>query len=141
MALANCRKCGKIYRRITVDICPQCQKEEDEELRDAQDYLRSHPRATIYELVDELDIEQPLIGRWVEEGRLTLIKDLEEESSVPRCAGCGREIKEGQTYCRTCLFKKLQSKGPQKNTEPEKEPVHEKPEIQSSGMHYKRHIP
>ncbi|HQQ00466.1 MAG TPA: hypothetical protein PLY86_18575 [bacterium] len=126
-----------MFQRITVDICQQCQKEEDEELRDAQEYLRSHPRASIYDLVDELEIEQPLIGRWVEEGRLALIKDLEEEANTPRCASCGREIKEGETYCRTCLFKRLQGKGAQRKTEPDKEQAPEKPQTRVSGMHFK----
>jgi len=127
-----------MFRKITVDICPQCQKEEEELLRQARDYLRDNPQAMIYDFVDQLEIEQPLIERWVEEGRLVLIKDPEKEASKPKCASCGREIKEGQTYCRTCLFKRLQGKETLKKGEAEKEEVHEEQKARLSGMHYKR---
>ncbi|MFH1739651.1 MAG: hypothetical protein ABIH23_11635 [bacterium] len=135
MPVVNCKQCGKIFRKVTSDICPKCQKEEEELLSQAREYLRENPQAMIYDFVEDLEIEQSLLERWVEEGRLVLIKDPEAEASKPKCSSCGREVKEGQTYCRTCMFKKLQSKGPQK-AGPEK--AAEQPKPQSHGMHYKK---
>ena len=137
MPVVNCKRCGKIFRQVTAtDICRKCQEEEEELLREAREYLRENPQAMIYDFVEDLEIEQSMLEKWVEEERLVLIKDPEAEASKPKCASCGREVKEGQTYCRTCMFKRLQSKDAKKA---EAEKAHdEKPAQKRSGMHYRK---
>lgn len=109
MALVNCRRCGKLFRRITTDICPDCLREEEQLLRETRAYLREHPGSTRYDVITDLEIDELLIEKWIKEGSI-LVKHPEEEMSKHRCAICGREVREGQTYCRTCVFKQLQAR-------------------------------
>lgn len=128
MPLANCKQCGKLFRKVVSDTCPDCQREEEKLLRETLDHLREHPEAMISDISDELEIEKSLIEKWIREGRITII-DPDHAMSKPKCVKCGREIKEGQTYCRTCMFKQLQ--GQSKRQAPAQ--VEEK----HTGMHYK----
>ena len=56
MALANCRRCGGLYNKVSIDICPACTKEEERLLRETQQYLREHKLATVAQVVEDLDI-------------------------------------------------------------------------------------
>jgi len=137
VGVANCSRCGKLFRKVTSDICPKCKKEEEELLGQTREYLRQNPQALIYDIVDDLEIEQPLIEKWVREGRIDLVIDPEAEASKPKCARCGREIKQGQTYCRTCMFKQLQEKG-KKSVRLEDLLDRNEGGTRHSGMHYKK---
>ena len=109
MQPSNCRECGKLFLRVRSDLCPECMQEEENQLRQVREYLREHPQATIGNVVEDLDIDQSLIDKWIEEERLTL-KNPSEEMAKRKCPLCGREVKPDQTYCLTCLFKQLQAK-------------------------------
>ena len=111
MPLANCPKCGGLFNKITQEICPKCFQEEEELLRQAQEYLRQNRNAAVFQIVQELDIDQMLIEKWVKEKRLNIVtaEDLQDKKF---CLECGREIKGAGTLCKTCQLKKVLKKGP-----------------------------
>ncbi len=135
MPLANCRKCGKLFRKVNLDICKDCEREEEELLLDVREFLRENPDAIRNEILDEFEMEQALLEKWIEQKRIVLVKESGADAK-PTCPSCGREVKEGQTYCRTCMFKKLQQKGAAAKGEKAPEPA-EKAE-KRSGMHYRK---
>jgi hypothetical protein len=45
MALANCKRCGNLFNRVTRDICDACYKREEEDLVKVQHYLRDNAKA------------------------------------------------------------------------------------------------
>ncbi len=135
MPLANCRKCGKLFRKVNLDICKDCEREEEELLLDVREFLRDNPEAMRNEILDEFEMEQSLLEKWIEQNRIVLVKE-SEANAKPTCPSCGREVKEGQTYCRTCMFKKLQQKGGAAKVEKVPEPT-EKPQ-KRPGMYYKK---
>ncbi len=128
MQLSNCKECGKLYRRYVSEICPDCLREEEKQLRQIREYLRQHSQAYIHNVVEDLGIERSRIEKWIRQNKIK-IKDLSAEAAKPKCPICGREVETGQTYCRTCLFKQFQAKS--KSQAPEAG----KPE--RKGMHYK----
>ena len=136
MALANCSRCGALFNKISTDYCKNCYEEEEKLLRKTQEFLRKNRNAALFEVVDAVEVEQWMIEKWVVEKRIT-INSPEEVIGKYFCSSCGREVKAGQTLCKTCQFKRLAS--PKKNN-PEKteKAVEEAPtQTRSAGMHFK----
>ncbi len=137
MALANCSRCGRLFNKLHRDICPKCHDEEEELLRQTQDYLRDHRNAQIFELIEELEIEQWMLEKWVNEKRITLVTP-ESEMGAKKCSECGRKMKpsDAGNICKTCQLKRLMNKKPteKKTAEPDAELTKD----ESRGMHFKR---
>lgn len=138
MPLANCPRCGKLFNKMAIDICKDCQKEEDELLRETQEYLRQNRSASKIEILDEVEVEPWLLDKWVTENRINII-DQEELMSKRYCVECGREIKGGgESICRTCQLKKLSSKGSSSKTPSLDKVEQSETKKTSRGMHYKK---
>ncbi len=138
MTLANCSRCGTLFNRATSDVCLACHKEEEELLHETQDYIRQNPHTTMTEVMDNLEIEQEMLDRWIEEKRIQLHDPASVESKTI-CISCGRPVKEGERFCKTCMFKQLAAK----KTDPlsshiqeEEEETEEEP-VAARGMHVK----
>lgn len=115
----------------------ECHKEEEELLHETQDYIRRNPQTTVAEVLENLEIEQEMLDKWIEEKRIQLHNTASAESKTI-CIGCGRPIKEGERFCKTCMFKQLAAKkndslfrDTQEEEEPEEEPA------AARGMHLK----
>lgn len=111
MALANCPKCGKLFNKVTRNICVDCSNVEENALRKTQAYLRKTPNASIAQVIydleeDDVYIDKPMLEKWTEEGRITLVIEVATEAK-PHCSLCGREVKPGESICKTCKFTKI----------------------------------
>jgi len=110
VGLANCSRCGGLFSKISRDYCTKCYEEEEELLRSAQEFLRNNREAGVHDLIDELELEQWMVEKWVNEKRINLLKE-EELHNKRYCTECGRELKsETGTVCKTCQFKKVMKK-------------------------------
>ncbi|HNT36402.1 MAG TPA: hypothetical protein PKH07_15555 [bacterium] len=79
-------------------ICPECLKEEEEILTQVQHYLRDHPKESLDEVVEALDVDKALIMKFIREKRLIISAG----SSVRlTCSSCGAPVLSG-TLCRAC---------------------------------------
>ena len=114
MALGNCPRCGNLFNKVTIDICPECYNEEQELLRITQRYLREHRTASVANVLTDMceegtELEQWMLEKWIKEKRINLAP--EEVSEIkPRCPFCSRELKEGEKLCKTCQLKKMMGK-------------------------------
>ena len=98
MDLANCKNCNKVFVKETRDICPECIRKEEEDLRKVQKYLRKHPKAALFEIAEATEVEEAQILN------LLRAKHLEIRSDSPigwPCENCGETIKSG-TLCNRC---------------------------------------
>ncbi|RJP26467.1 MAG: hypothetical protein C4527_14995 [Candidatus Omnitrophota bacterium] len=125
-----------MFNKMHRDVCPKCYEEEEELLRQTQDYLRDNRQAHLFEIVDALDIEQWMIEKWVKEKRINLITT-EDQKAVRQCTECGRKLKETDVgaICKTCQLKKLMKKGAQSPKAAEKE---EEKKEEARGMYFKK---
>lgn len=98
MAIANCRRCGKLFNRIGRDICPDCVKDEDEKLATIRAYLRQHPLANIYEVANGTDVSYDEIVQFIRDGRLLLRNN---PNMVYPCERCGTPTQSGR-LCANC---------------------------------------
>ncbi|MDQ0191094.1 hypothetical protein JI721_08430 [Alicyclobacillus cycloheptanicus] len=98
MAIANCKRCGKIYNRVRRDICPQCIAEEDEAFHLVRTYLRENRDATIEDVVEETGVPMELIISMIQDGRLIL---RDNPNIFYACEHCGQPTQSGR-FCAAC---------------------------------------
>ena len=98
MEMANCRKCKKVYAKIRSQICPECEKEEEQLFLAVQDYLRDHPKAPLTEVAEATGVSAKKIMNYLRDGRI--------EVAIPvlQCDGCGTLISTGK-LCEECQKK------------------------------------
>ena len=98
MELRNCPECDKLFTYITINLCPACQKIDEEQFQKARKYLRENPNKNIAELARETEIEERKIVRWVREGKFQ--SKFFSNMTLP-CENCGTPISSGR-YCQKC---------------------------------------
>ncbi|MDR1438678.1 MAG: MerR family transcriptional regulator [Clostridiales bacterium] len=108
--LKNCRKCNRIFSYVTgPQICPSCQKEEEEIFDNVSMYVREHPGVPLTVVAKEMDVSYEKIIKYVREGRLQIKEP--GGGVVKFCEKCGKEIPSGR-FCKSCeagLAKALES--------------------------------
>ncbi|KPV44372.1 hypothetical protein AN477_06990 [Alicyclobacillus ferrooxydans] len=98
--LSNCVQCGKIYLRITSAFCPDCLKQDRENLENVRDYLRFNRGASMEETVSDTGVDPGRIVAWIQAGHLMLSP--QSAIKYPCENKCGSLIQSGK-YCRECL--------------------------------------
>lgn len=123
--LANCPKCGQLFNKVTKEICPKCVEEEEQLLRDTQEFLRNNRSAGRHQIMLEVDGVTPeLLDQWVETKRINLVtsEDLEEQQ-------------EKANKQKQLLQKIMSGKSSKASKENDDEEEEKKPRL---GMHFKR---
>lgn len=98
MNVRNCKKCGRLFVWTGVPICPQCQKEEEEDFKKVKDYLYEYPGATLPQVSQATGVSPEKILRFLKEERLEIVG---ESNIVLECERCGKAIKTGR-LCDEC---------------------------------------
>jgi flagellar operon protein (TIGR03826 family) len=98
MALANCKRCGRLFNQLNHDICNICLREEEQMFFTVRDYLKDHRRAGVYEVSDATGVETTMIIKFIREGRLSTVDH--DNLNFP-CESCGTPIVEGR-FCKPC---------------------------------------
>lgn len=98
--LANCESCGKLFVQATTPICPSCRQEIEKKFETVWKYMRKkeNREATVNEIYLATGVEEKLIFKWIQEGRLQ-IKDF-KNLHYP-CEICGSPIQTGM-LCGSC---------------------------------------
>ncbi|MCX7796160.1 MAG: MerR family transcriptional regulator [bacterium] len=97
MPLANCKECGKLFLKVASDICPECQRKEEEDFNKVKEYLKEHPNANLSEIMEATGVGENKISKFIRAGRLSI---------KPTCESCGRPIDSGR-LCPECRIKLL----------------------------------
>lgn len=104
MKPANCKVCGKVFLKSTLEVCPDCIRKEQELIKDINDYCFGRDSVTLAELSKEfgesiVKLEKFLIDR-------KLVQVMDKLDLV--CKACGTHFKlvsEGRLYCKVCFDK------------------------------------
>ncbi|MGC8971094.1 MAG: MerR family transcriptional regulator [bacterium] len=97
MPLANCKECGRLFVKTSSDICPECQKKEEEDFNRVKEYLKTHPNAKLQDIVDATGVSEAKVSKFIKAGRLSV---------KPMCESCGKPIDSGR-FCPECRLKLL----------------------------------
>ncbi len=101
MALANCRKCKKLFNKLVRDVCESCLKVEEEQLVVVQHYLRENPRCGVIQIEEGCGVPASLVMQFAREKRIALVAS---DGNRVTCKFCGREIESG-SICKMCQMK------------------------------------
>ncbi len=94
--IRNCPRCGKIFARLSRNLCPQCVRDEDDMITKVNGYLREHKGAGLFDVVEATGAEETLVLRLIREGRIMV-----SDAPAIKCERCGRAISEGR-FCNSC---------------------------------------
>jgi len=98
--IRNCKRCGRLFNYIGGrPICQDCKKQDEEEFKRVKEYLYEHPKASIIEVSNALDISVQKIKSYLREGRLEIVGT--EGNVVLECEKCGKSINTGR-FCNEC---------------------------------------
>lgn len=102
MPLANCKECGKLFLKTSSDICPECQKKEEEDFNRVKEYLKENPTSSISEIMEATGVSEAKISKFIRAGRLSI---------KPTCESCGKVIDSGRLCpeCRVKLLKEVRN--------------------------------
>ena len=98
MDVRNCRSCGRMFNYIGTAICPECAKAVEAKFEDVKKYIYDHPRCSIHEVAEEMEISVAQIRKWLKEERLTFCED---SDIALNCEKCGKKILTGR-FCKAC---------------------------------------
>ncbi|PKM82412.1 MAG: hypothetical protein CVU89_05255 [Firmicutes bacterium HGW-Firmicutes-14] len=96
--LSNCPECGKVFVRMSKNLCPDCIDQEEKEFEEVRAYLKDNPGASVEEISGVTGADEKKILRWMREGRLEV--SFTEGGSLT-CKSCGASIISGN-YCARC---------------------------------------
>lgn len=98
MNLRNCPECGKVFTFIRTNLCPDCQKIDEENYKKVRRYIAEHSGVAITEVSENTGISEEKILRYLKQGRFST-------DGVTRvkfeCELCGTAINGGR-YCAAC---------------------------------------
>jgi uncharacterized Zn finger protein (UPF0148 family) len=71
MPAMNCRACGTPFQGgINDHLCPPCREKEVEMFQKVRDYIREHPAAKVDEIAEGTEVDERVILRFINQGRL-----------------------------------------------------------------------
>ncbi|WP_353893727.1 hypothetical protein PRVXH_000488 [Proteinivorax hydrogeniformans] len=98
MTVSNCPRCGKIFRKLKRNICPNCVAKEDKEYEIVRDFLYDNPGAGIQTITEETGVSENQVIKFLREDRLV---NVNKDSLLLDCESCGTAISNGR-YCEAC---------------------------------------
>lgn len=97
MGLKNCKRCGEVFATDRKKICPDCERELEENFDKVRDYIYDHGQATIPQIHEETGVSVKEIEQFIREGRLI---EYNVDINID-CKKCGTDIQSGD-YCSNC---------------------------------------
>ncbi|TCL64806.1 hypothetical protein EDC14_1018105 [Hydrogenispora ethanolica] len=70
MEIRNCKRCGKIFNFVGVEICNNCFLQEQTEFEKVREFIYGHPNTTVPEVSKATGVDVRVISRFLREGRL-----------------------------------------------------------------------
>ena len=99
MHIANCSRCGKIFRPIGGrKMCPQCLEADQKDFAAVRAYLKENPGAHIAAVSEATGVPVKRIQEYLREGRLVLAAS----ADWLQCERCGAPLQTGR-LCAKCL--------------------------------------
>jgi ribosomal protein S16 len=89
----NCIHCGTLTHINSQKSCESCQKEDNQLLQQAREFIRTNGRKSIFELAEALKITPARIFRWIEQGRMP------SQRFKYLCPKCGQDLMKGLCAC------------------------------------------
>ena len=99
MELRNCPECGKVFTYLRTNMCPACQKLDDDTFKTVRTFITRNPGANIITVSEQTGVNEEKVMRYIREGRISN-RGIEAATSN-ECEVCGVLIPIGR-LCKTC---------------------------------------
>ncbi|OPZ92906.1 MAG: hypothetical protein BWY74_01361 [Firmicutes bacterium ADurb.Bin419] len=98
--IRNCRRCKRLFNYIGgAPICHDCKQQDEVDYKRVKEYLYDHPKASIIEVSQELEVSVQQIKMYLKEGRLEIVGN--DGNMILECERCGKSITTGR-LCNDC---------------------------------------
>ncbi|MCY0887983.1 MAG: hypothetical protein OWQ59_05940, partial [Alicyclobacillaceae bacterium] len=97
MDVEVCPRCGGFYRPTRRNLCPNCQREENQLFEKARHYLKQEPQCNVYQLATHLEVHHDVVEDWIREG-LLIVRN--HPNLTVSCERCGKTALG--KYCTAC---------------------------------------
>lgn len=131
--LKNCPVCGKIFVRVTRNLCPDCIEKEEEEFEVVREYIKNcNCEPTVEKISEAVGVEEKKILKWAREGRIEF--NWQGSLKGVTCKRCGVDITIGE-YCPNCVkFMVSQLQSMPKGQSADKKPTDRTRDSKNEGM-------
>jgi flagellar operon protein (TIGR03826 family) len=99
MELRNCPECGSVFTYFRTNLCPDCQKKDEEEFKKVRYFIVRNRNVGIPKVSEETGVSEEKIMRYIREGRISVASS--NERITLNCEVCGKSIPSGR-LCETC---------------------------------------
>lgn len=97
--LRNCPECGKVFVKISKNLCPDCIEKDEKAFEEVRAYLKDYPGASVEEICGATGVEEKKVLKWIREGQIEVC--FREGGRVLTCKGCGVPVTSGN-FCARC---------------------------------------
>ncbi|MCL2604893.1 MAG: flagellar protein [Defluviitaleaceae bacterium] len=98
MDAINCPRCGRMFTKVSANICKDCEKAEVEKFEEVRLYVKENPNSSAQEVSEKCEVSVKRILQYVRDGKLEISQGME---GLITCSKCGRPIKSGR-MCERC---------------------------------------
>ncbi|MBI5092171.1 MAG: hypothetical protein HZB26_06950 [Candidatus Hydrogenedentes bacterium] len=100
MALASCPRCKQLFTKVRVEVCPNCQADEEADFEKIRAFLEESPNKTTDEVAKATGVSRECVMRMVEDGRIQNVA----MADPVKCGRCGAPaISLNKKLCQACL--------------------------------------
>jgi len=99
MDFTNCARCGKLFNRVTIPICENCVKKEEDDFLRIKEYIYENPNSSMAALAEGTEVSMKRILKYLKEGRLELSPNVVGNDLT--CERCSVPITTGK-FCKKC---------------------------------------
>lgn len=95
--VAFCNDCGKLFTKVSRNICFDCRQRETKLLNSVAEHVKARPGTKLEDIVADLNINEDILLRFISEG---LLRRFKLNMSYP-CRLCHQSISDG-IICHNC---------------------------------------
>lgn len=100
MPLANCPRCKKMFNRMSVSVCNECEPLEEQEYQKVRKIIEVQPDLSVDKAAELAQVDAAVIKRMMTQGILTSVS----ADQKFYCGKCGAPaISASKRLCQACL--------------------------------------
>ncbi len=100
MPLASCGRCGKMFNKVTANVCAGCVEAEESDYEKIRDVIALNENMNAEQVAEAAEVDVAVVRRIIGEGRVAMVS----LGEAPKCGKCGAPaISITKKLCQACL--------------------------------------
>jgi len=103
MPIASCARCGRMFNKTAVSVCPACVPAEDADMEKVRTVLAENDDLNAEQVAEIAEVDLKVVQRMMEDG---IVAAATLDASEFKCGRCGAPaISASKKLCQSCLEK------------------------------------